>query len=472
MPEIAVGAGKLGLAGVVRAPRTMLTAAGCDTPRLDAELLLAFVLGVGRERLVIDACEELDAADARPVRALVARREAREPVAYILGRQGLPADLAGCRPPGADPAARDRAARRGRRCRSAVAAASPTSAPAAGRWRSRSRTSGPTYRSWASTLSSDALEVARGNAHAARARRGVRAGRPARRRAGSVRRGAREPPVRGRGLGAAARDRAVRAGAGAVRRSGRHGPGPAAAGRWPTLGFRWSRSRSGWPRRWPALMLRCGISVRRGPAGPGRPRAGGRRRAGDATRGVRALHRRSAGLVLFAADTVYGLACDPDDRFAVERLYLLKRRSLDKPSAVMFFGLERAFAAVPEMGERTRGAMARLLPGAVTVLVPNPAGRFALACGADVGTLGLRVPVVPALAGVRRPVLQSSANRAGGRRSAVARRGPGAAAGRGRPGDRRRRAAGHAVDRGRSAPLRGRRRVERWCGRAPSASAS
>jgi len=120
------------------------------------------------------------------------------------------------------------------------------------------------------------------------------------------------------------------------------------------------------------------------------------------------------GLALFAADTVYGLACDPSDRFAVERLYLLKRRSLTKPSAVMFFSLERAFEVVPELGERTRGAMARLLPGALSVLVPNPAGRFPLACGSDVGTLGLRVPAVPALAGVRRPVLQSSANRAGG----------------------------------------------------------
>jgi len=120
------------------------------------------------------------------------------------------------------------------------------------------------------------------------------------------------------------------------------------------------------------------------------------------------------GLVLFPSDTVYGLACDPDDRFGVERLYLLKRRSLDKPSAVMFFSLERAFAALPELGERTRGAMTRLLPGAVTVLVPNPAGRFGLACGSDVATLGVRVPRVPLLAGIRRPVLQSSANRAGG----------------------------------------------------------
>ena len=121
----------------------------------------------------------------------------------------------------------------------------------------------------------------------------------------------------------------------------------------------------------------------------------------------------AGGLVLFGADTVYGLACDPEDRFAVERLYLLKRRSPDKPSAVMFFRVDDALAAVPELGERTRMALTRVLPGAVSVLVPNPAGRFALACGDDRSTLGIRVPRLPALAGVRRPVLQSSANRAG-----------------------------------------------------------
>jgi release factor glutamine methyltransferase len=66
-----------------------LTAAGCDTPRLDAELLLASVLGVGRERLVIDAQVELPREVVERFRALVARREAREPVAYILGHKAF-----------------------------------------------------------------------------------------------------------------------------------------------------------------------------------------------------------------------------------------------------------------------------------------------------------------------------------------------------------------------------------------------
>ena len=120
------------------------------------------------------------------------------------------------------------------------------------------------------------------------------------------------------------------------------------------------------------------------------------------------------GVAVFPADTVYGLACDPDNKVAVQRLYTLKRRSFGKPSAVMFFDVSLAFAALPELGERTREALSRLLPGAVSVLLPNPAGRFPLACGEDPSTLGLRVPVVPQLAGVHWPVLQSSANLAGG----------------------------------------------------------
>ena len=122
----------------------------------------------------------------------------------------------------------------------------------------------------------------------------------------------------------------------------------------------------------------------------------------------------AGGLAVFPADTVYGLACDPANRFAVERLYLLKRRPLHKPSAVMFCELELALGALPELGPRTRAALQRLLPGAATVLLRNPAERFPLACGADRETLGLRVPRLELLAGVRWPVLQSSANRAGG----------------------------------------------------------
>jgi L-threonylcarbamoyladenylate synthase len=123
------------------------------------------------------------------------------------------------------------------------------------------------------------------------------------------------------------------------------------------------------------------------------------------------------GVAVFPADTVYGLACEPDSREAVYRLYRLKGRSPDKPAAVMFFDLDLALAALPELPAATRDALTRLLPGAVTVLLGNPERRFPLASPGDPETLGLRVPrlegALGPLAAVRWPVLQSSANLAG-----------------------------------------------------------
>jgi L-threonylcarbamoyladenylate synthase len=124
------------------------------------------------------------------------------------------------------------------------------------------------------------------------------------------------------------------------------------------------------------------------------------------------------GVALFPADTVYGLATEPDSSDGVYRLYRLKGRSPDRPAAVMFFRLELALAALPELGGRTRDAVERLLPGPLTLLLPNPARRFPLACGPEPERLGLRVPRLEGelgpLAGVSWPVLQSSANPSGG----------------------------------------------------------
>src|SRR5436853_3900740 len=65
----------------------LLSEAGCDTPRLDAELLVAAALGVEREQLVLDRDHELDPDLLGLLGGMVARRCGREPVAYILGRK-------------------------------------------------------------------------------------------------------------------------------------------------------------------------------------------------------------------------------------------------------------------------------------------------------------------------------------------------------------------------------------------------
>jgi L-threonylcarbamoyladenylate synthase len=103
----------------------------------------------------------------------------------------------------------------------------------------------------------------------------------------------------------------------------------------------------------------------------------------------------SGGVAVFPSDTVYGLACDPCDPAAVARMYALKGRAPEKRSATMVFSL----AALPALPPRAAAAARALLPGPVTLVV---------------GDLGLRVPDVPLLRGVRVAVLQTSANHAGG----------------------------------------------------------
>jgi release factor glutamine methyltransferase len=67
-----------------------IAAAGSDTPRLDAELLLAEALGVDRATLVADPRREVAGPAVRAFQDAVRRRSGtREPVAYILGRRGF-----------------------------------------------------------------------------------------------------------------------------------------------------------------------------------------------------------------------------------------------------------------------------------------------------------------------------------------------------------------------------------------------
>jgi release factor glutamine methyltransferase len=77
------------VADALRDATSVIAAAGSETPRLDAELLLADALHADRARLVIDASRKVERDALDRFRSLVARREAHEPVAYILGRKAF-----------------------------------------------------------------------------------------------------------------------------------------------------------------------------------------------------------------------------------------------------------------------------------------------------------------------------------------------------------------------------------------------
>ena len=125
----------------------------------------------------------------------------------------------------------------------------------------------------------------------------------------------------------------------------------------------------------------------------------------------------SGGVAVIPTDTVYGVCCDPDNERAAEALYRLKRRSPARACAVMFFAVDAALRALAELRPRERLALETLLPGPVTVLLPNRELRFAPACRADPASFGLRVPRLgerlAALGSMALPVMQSSANLSG-----------------------------------------------------------
>ncbi|HEY1456892.1 MAG TPA: Sua5/YciO/YrdC/YwlC family protein [Solirubrobacteraceae bacterium] len=126
------------------------------------------------------------------------------------------------------------------------------------------------------------------------------------------------------------------------------------------------------------------------------------------------------GVAVIPTDTVYGLACNPESQAALERIYELKGRAARKPAAVMFFALEPALEALSGLGPGTRAAIAKLLPGPLTLLLADPSRSYPLASRAGptaAGALGLRVPLLTgplaALRALSLPVAQSSANLSG-----------------------------------------------------------
>jgi L-threonylcarbamoyladenylate synthase len=103
---------------------------------------------------------------------------------------------------------------------------------------------------------------------------------------------------------------------------------------------------------------------------------------------------RAGRSVLLPTDTVYGL-CALADEAPVRALYALKGRGVEQPTALLAATVEALLERIPELDERVVRA---LLPGAYTLVLPNPVGRFAWLAGGRPETIGVRVPELPPVA--------------------------------------------------------------------------
>ena len=126
---------------------------------------------------------------------------------------------------------------------------------------------------------------------------------------------------------------------------------------------------------------------------------------------------RAGKLVVIPTDTVYGLACAPDDESAVRALSDLKGRPAGRPIALVASSVDDLWELLPELGERESALVRALLPGPFTLVLSNPGGRFPWLTGERPATIGVRVPE---LEGAAREILAgvdamaaTSANRHG-----------------------------------------------------------
>jgi release factor glutamine methyltransferase len=77
------------VARALRETSDRLDAAGCESADVDAEILVAHVLAVSRSELALDRSRKLSKSEEKSLERLVARRETREPLAYVLGEWGF-----------------------------------------------------------------------------------------------------------------------------------------------------------------------------------------------------------------------------------------------------------------------------------------------------------------------------------------------------------------------------------------------
>ena len=118
--------------------------------------------------------------------------------------------------------------------------------------------------------------------------------------------------------------------------------------------------------------------------------------------------------VVLPTDTVYGLCADASNEQAAREVYRLKGRAAGQPTALLAADVDRLLERLPELRGPLETALRALLPGQLTLVLPNPAHRYPWLAGARRDTIGVRVPELegPAAAVLDRvgAVLATSAN--------------------------------------------------------------
>ncbi len=101
---------------------------------------------------------------------------------------------------------------------------------------------------------------------------------------------------------------------------------------------------------------------------------------------------RKGGVVVFPTETVYAMACDITNQDAVNKLYQIKQRSLDKPFAVLMSSIKMADEYV-DISESAKVFIKKYSPGPMSYVLPLREGVGIVESMATNGTLAIRIPL-------------------------------------------------------------------------------
>jgi L-threonylcarbamoyladenylate synthase len=104
---------------------------------------------------------------------------------------------------------------------------------------------------------------------------------------------------------------------------------------------------------------------------------------------------RAGQPVVLPTDTVYGLCADAYRAEPVDGLRRLKGTPEEQPISLLAADLEVILEAIPELRGPSAVLASAILPGAYTLVLPNPAKRFRWLAGAEPTRIGIRVPDLP-----------------------------------------------------------------------------
>lgn len=100
---------------------------------------------------------------------------------------------------------------------------------------------------------------------------------------------------------------------------------------------------------------------------------------------------RAGGVVAFPTDTVYGLGADAFNEAAVERIFRIKKRPVDKPLLVLVSNISEVRALVPDISPLGEKLIEQFWPGPLTLIFPA-ADSVPFRLAGEKRTVGLRIP--------------------------------------------------------------------------------